>query len=441
MTHPLRPFRRAARPAIDCRGPGLPAPRILIVAASHGFPATKARLERPGELVRTLKAAGATCDVVLLCERALQPAEEDACEDLRSHAARVERLLHPALNSMLHQMYWGLRGALSIPTRLGCGQHAPVRLLSYLRSLQASHNYSSVIVIGAHLARVLSAFPRGTDRLIDIERVGFDAHRSHQRQGRGDVLEMFENPRAEIRLLELADAVIVAADTDAALLRDQGLSRDIVLAPPTGSVEPEAVEAALRQFKEPMRPPRLLVVGSETPANLDGVRWFRRQVLPRLLRTVPTCRLRLVGESARHIEPGPSIDRIGWVDRLDEEYRDAAMVILPLRMGSGVRRRAVEALAYQKALATTTPGAYGLSLSGQRAAIVSDDPDHLGAEIAQVLGSDQIRHGYESRAATLARQHYRREHAFVALLERLLLAAPASDVQSSSPRNSFMCVS
>ncbi len=411
--------------------------RVLVVAASHGFPATKARLERPIELVRALTASGAACDVVVLCERMLQPAEEDSIDDLRSWARRVEKISHPVVDSFVYQTISSLRAALSLPSSLGGRQHCPARLLSFLRSLQAEEEYRAVIVVGAHLARVLDTFPDWTEKLIDVERIGSEVHRSHARNGRPDVLQIFERPQDEIELLNLADAVLVSSIADATRLRELGLETDIVMAPPTGGVDPEAIERIAPNLKEPIRPARLLFVGSETPANLDALRWFRRQVFPRILKAVPSCRLRLVGESARHIEPGPGVDRIGWVDRLDEEYRDCALVVLPLRMGSGVRRRAIEALARHKALATTRLGAHGTGLVHQKDAIVSDDLAVLSAEIIRVLTSDAVRKAYEKRGEAIVLERYARVRAFEALLDRL----SSTETAHSTPKSSLLCVS
>lgn len=415
---------------------GEPQP-VLVVAASHGFPATKARLERPLELARALTVAGAAADVVILCERTLSPAEEEGFDDLRSWARRVHKVPHPSIDSFLYQTISTLRGALSIRTSLGSRQDCPSRLLSLLRSLQAEEDYRAVIVTGVHLARALGVFPAEVEKIIDLERIGFEVHRSHARRGRPDVLWTFQNPGSELELLELADTVLVSSNADASRLRELGIKKDLVWTPPTGGVEPEAIEKIPPQFREPMRPPRLLFVGSDTPANLDALRWFRRQVFPLITRVVPTCRLRLVGEAARHIEPGPGIDRIGWVDQLDEEYRDCALVVLPLRMGSGVRRRAIEALARQKALATTPVGAYGTGLVHERDAIVSDDTAVLATEITRALTSETVRKAYERRSEAIALEHYTSARAFNSLIERLNVL----ELAHSSPKNSFRCVS
>lgn len=409
---------------------------VLVVAASHGFPSTKARYERPAELVQALTAAGHVCDLVVLCERVLQPAEEDSFELLRSWARKVELIPHPSIDSRSFRFLAGLRQALSLRQRLGGRGQCPKRLLGVVRAAQAREDYRAVIVLGAHLAPVLGVFPAWTERFLDPGRLGFEAHEAHEHQGRADVLEVYGRRERELQLLGLADGVLLGSREEAVRLRSLGFSKELLLAPPTGSL-PRSQQDLAEPHKDPIRPPRILCVGSDTPANLDAIRWFRRQVFPRIARAVPTCRLRLVGEMARHIEPGPSVDRIGWVDRLEEEYRDAAVVVLPLRMGAGVRRRAVEALARNKALATTRVGGAGLGLQHLRDGVMTDDVAELGAEIIRILSSDAVRQAYERRGGALASASFSLERALSPLCERLEDVAPSY----SSPRNSFMCVS
>jgi len=403
-------------------------PKILIIAGSHGFPQTQARLSRPAEIASALRQSGAAVDVVLLEEKRLQPTEEDALDRLREQVDQFELIHHPVLGSFAFQAVRRLRAAFSCVDRLGGGLHCPQALTRLLRSKYAARQYRAVLVCGVHLAKTLTAFPRHTEKFVDLQCLGADAHRSHERLGRGDALSAYSDAKAELSLLSLADVVMVNSVADTVRLRELGITKDLVLAPPTGLLVTESRRLGRPDgfdspYLEPPRPPRILCVGSETTANLDAVRWFRRQVYPHIVLAAPTCRLRLVGEVARHIEPGPGVDRIGWVDCLEEEYRDATVVALPLRMGSGVRRRAVEALTRGKALATSTIGAYGTGLEPQRDAIVTDDPRCLATEIGRTLVSDTVRMAYEDRALSVARESFGLERALGTLAERLYLVS------------------
>jgi len=399
-------------------------PAILVVAPSHGFPSTKARWERPSELIRRLVAGGAACDLVVLEEKPLHPFERELIDELQSWTRRFEVVPHPAVDSFVYQSLAHLKDALSLRPRVGGRAHCPARLLSCLRSLQAVEDYRAVIVLGAQLARCLSVFPDWTEKLIDLPRIASDSCQDHAQGGRADGVDVLWTRAEELALLSAADTVLVGSQADAARLRELGFAKDLVLAPPTGGPGAERAVAEALRFARPVRPPRLVCLASETIANLDGIRWFRRQVFPRIVRAVPTCRLRLLGEAARHIEPGVSVDRIGWVERLGEEYRDAAVVVLPLRMGAGVRRRAVEALAHGKALATTSRGAQGTRLVHLRDAIVTDEPDVFAGEVIRALESDIVRTSYERRALQMARDAFAPEKAFRSLELHLGLEKP-----------------
>jgi hypothetical protein len=394
---------------------------------SHGFPPTQARFYRAAELIQELFSRGAAVDVIVLIERGLRPFEEEALGSLRAGVRELEIVEHPSLQSLAYQAALRAGDMVSLPRRLGGRYHCPGKLLNLLRRKYSHRDYAAVIAGGVHLARVLPLFPSRTERLIDIQRIWSDAHADHSRQGRGDALSVFADAGRELFLLAESVALLVACAADAARLRQLGFRGDMILTPPSGSLDLLRSQARSREVEAPLRPPRVLCVGSDTTANLDGVRWFRRQVFPRIIQRAPTCRLRLVGEVARHIEPGPGVDRMGWVDHLREEYRRAAVVALPLRMGSGLHRRAAEALMQGKALATTRVGAYGIGLAPRRDAIVADDPAQLAEELGRALGSDPVRQAYEARAQALARDLFDPSLSFERLAERLglTLCSPA----------------
>ena len=112
-------------------------PRILLLAGSHGFPPTQARLSRPAELATALRQSGAAVDLVLLEEKQLQPAEEDALCALRALVDEFELMRHPALSSFTFQALRRLRAAFSPVDRLGGRLHCPPALRRLLRTKYA----------------------------------------------------------------------------------------------------------------------------------------------------------------------------------------------------------------------------------------------------------------------------------------------------------------
>ena len=388
---------------------------VLLIAGSHGIPPTRARTVRAAEIAGQLAGRGVAVDVLILVEHPLQPMEEDAIEAMRPIARRLELVPHPRIVSRPAALV--NRVASLFGRKLGGIAHLPWSFVRRISTEYAPRGYRAVIVGGAHLAPCLSLFAEYSDRLLDIERIGSDALREHRARGKGEELTVFGDGKEELELIASAQAVLVTSAADAVRLRELGFRGDITLAPPL--VASGSLPGAAQVSVPPLRPPRILVVGSASEANIDGIDWFRREVLPAVLETVPVARLRVVGEVARKIEPGSALDRIGWVEDMGIEYRDAALVAIPLRMGSGLRRRAVEALSHGRALAATLAGAQGLGAVAGRDAIVSDDPRELARGIAGVLSSETERRRLEAQSLALAAERFDPRRAHAAIAERL----------------------
>jgi hypothetical protein len=406
------------------------SPGVLIITPSHGFPPTQARIRRAAEIADQISRRGTPVDVCILLERRLEPCEQDALDGLKARVRELDVVEHPALGSWIHRALGRAHKAFSRGVRLGGREHCPRRFLAALQSRRVPRGYRAVIACGAQIAHSLSLFRGWTDRLLDMGRIGHDAFVDHDSQGRGDALSVFADGERELSLLGLGEAVLVGCAADAVRLRELGFGDDLILVPPTGGLDRLPDRNDPWRALPPIRPLRILSVGSDTTANLDGIRWFRRQVYPRILKIVPSARLRLVGESARHIEPGPGVDRIGLVDDIREEYRNAALVVLPIRMGSGIHRRAVEALSHGKAFVTLPAGAWGLGLVSGRDAIISADPSLLAAEIGRVLSTDGVRAALEVRSAAVAAESFDPLRSFANLAERMGLPERIPDVRT-----------
>jgi hypothetical protein len=367
-------------------------------------------------------------DWVVLVERDLEFFEEEDLLSFRNHLRELGIVDHPSLGSLLGRALRRVAESLRLPVTARPERQLPRQLLRLIESRYRQREYQTVIVSGLQLAGVLEMFPRWTQKILDLPRSDTEAWSDCARQGRADGLPAPVDPDELGRLLECAESLVVTSAEDAVSLRTEGHQIDCILVPPAGWLGGPPRYGDPRCREPEQHPPRILVVGSETTANLDGFRWFRHEVLPRIQQTIPTCRLRIAGELGRYLEPAPGVDRIGRVDDLDEEYARATLVALPLRMGSGVHRRAVEALVRGKALCTTSVGARGTGLTPQIDAIVADDPAVLAEESARVLGSEEVRCEYEARALRLGQDRFDAETSMAALADVLGLPRLPAEV-------------
>ena len=144
---------------------------------------------------------------------------------------------------------------------------------------------------------------------------------------------------------------------------------------------------SLRPLPAPAEP-NLLFVGTRYAANVDGARHFIDDVLPLVRQTVPSARLLVAGTVCEELKAGaPGVELLGVVDHLDDAYTRAAIVVNPVRAGTGLKTKTVEALGHAKPLVTTACGAEGIEEAAGSAFLMADDPAQMAACIIGLLES------------------------------------------------------
>ncbi len=415
---------------------------VLVIAALHPFPPRCGSAVRIAQYVRHLVRRGLSVDLAVLSDSLPIERDEECARAALSFCSRVVVVRHPLTVSPLARLAYRAWGRM-IGFHLGDWLHCPPVLVRTVRETFASRKYRAVIISGVHLSRLASLFRPPVQRILEAQDVWWDRFQSYSALGRGAELGNFSNPKREARLASRFDTVLAINSRDAEIFRKIGVKRPISVVPFVADAEllglgEDSAAADLSPWEPPARPPRILFVGTESSTNLDAVRFFRARVFPSVRRQVPSCRLRVVGQAARHLEPEPGVDRVGWVDCLAKEYREATAVAVPLRMGSGLKTKVVEALAHGKALLTTPVGAQGVDIVHELDAVVSDDPSILAREAVRILTDDNVRRGYEARAREAAMRFFNPETAFAPLRRLLGLDPRGSAAASGTPEPAFV---
>lgn len=140
------------------------------------------------------------------------------------------------------------------------------------------------------------------------------------------------------------------------------------------------------QSAAPPSTPKLLMVGSDNPINVDGANWFLHDVWPAVLAARPDATLNIVGRLCAHIPESAGVTLSGPVDNLDAVYYESAVVVCPLRGGTGLKIKSAEALAAGRVVVSTRSAAEGLEEAVGHGMIIADDAAHMSSEIIQILG-------------------------------------------------------
>jgi glycosyltransferase involved in cell wall biosynthesis len=160
---------------------------------------------------------------------------------------------------------------------------------------------------------------------------------------------------------------------------------------------------------------RIVFTGSmDWHPNEDGALHFLDAVLPRVCAAAPEASFVLVGRN-----PSPRLRAAaeaagalvtGTVDDVRPFLAEAALCVVPLRVGGGTRLKIFEALAMGKAVVSTTIGAEGLPLTPDHDFVQRDDPAGFASAVVALLRDPARRAALGRAGRRLVEERYGWRH-------------------------------
>ncbi|MGK5110436.1 glycosyltransferase [Geodermatophilus sp. CPCC 205506] len=195
--------------------------------------------------------------------------------------------------------------------------------------------------------------------------------------------------------LDAFDTIVAIQWDDARTLRSMAPRAHVV-------VTPVAMPLELTRRNE-VAAERCLFVGSGSLHNVEAVTWFLENCWPAVVRRRPTTALHVIGTVCARLGDVPAnVVLRGEVADLAAEYASSSVVVAPLRSGSGLKVKVVEAMCHGVATVTTTVGAQGLGAVSPRPYLLADDADAFAAGVVHLLEDPAARAGLEAAASAAA---------------------------------------
>src|SRR6266496_4211899 len=202
-------------------------------------------------------------------------------------------------------------------------------------------------------------------------------------------LDLFAWQQFERRITGQVDAVVVFTERDRKAIRELGQKTPIVEIP-------IGAEASEQQLETPIKDPlSLLFVGNfKHPPNLDAADRLINHIFPRVQAQLPEVRLFIVGD---HLPSGiqhhenKNIVVTGYVPDVAPYLKQAALVVVPLRLGGGMRVKMLEALAAGKAIVASSRALEGIDVVDGKQVILAEDDDEFVHAILGLLGDPEKR--------------------------------------------------
>ena len=208
--------------------------------------------------------------------------------------------------------------------------------------------------------------------------------------------------RFERRVMAAMDAVIVFSERDRAALTPLA-GRTPIVRIPIGTPVPAAPLDPLGAAD----PPLLLFIGNFVhPPNRDAAVRLAETILPAVRNAIPAARLRIVGDGppSRAVNVA-GVEATGVVPDVTPHLDDAALVVVPLRVGGGMRVKVVEALAHGKAVVASPRAVEGLDVESGVQLVVADTDEQFVTEIVRLLRAPEQRRRLAVNARAWACAH------------------------------------
>jgi glycosyltransferase involved in cell wall biosynthesis len=375
---------------------------MKILYLTHGVPESQARGGNITSFYRIAQLARAGHEVVVFS--LVTPEEADAGADELSRIARVETVTAVPRASAWRYLV-NLLDPLPWPIRKYVSRAADRRV----REILSNERFDLVIGHSIHSATRLEAVRSATAAPFllfapNVQATIMDLYWRHLRNPASRLyarIQWGKTAAYEGAMASRFDRVLVYSEADRAGLLELSPEAEVEIVPVALDV------AALARGEETEETDILFVGYFGWAPNLDSLSWFLDEILPLVHERRPETDVAIVGAGApawvgRLGERDTRIRVHGWVEDAAPYFRRSRVVVVPLRIGSGVRVKIVQAMAMGRAIVTTSKGCEGLEVASGEHLVVADEPSAFADEVVRLLDSPEERRALGSRGRELA---------------------------------------
>ena len=209
----------------------------------------------------------------------------------------------------------------------------------------------------------------------------------------------------EIGLLNMYDEIVVLSPIDKQKLIDAGVTKPILTSFAVVNSEDKPMTEEKHEWNHV-----LTFIGPEAhDPNYDGVMWFLENCWMELQSKNSDYRLRIIGKWSKKTadqiqQQYPNVEFAGFVDDLGEALAGTVMIV-PLRVGSGIRMKILEAGAIGVPVVSTRVGAEGLPVEDGENILLADTPETFVEAILR-MEDDVVRGALSSQLQSTIQKKY-----------------------------------
>jgi sugar transferase (PEP-CTERM/EpsH1 system associated) len=253
-----------------------------------------------------------------------------------------------------------------------------------------------VFVFSSALGQYVAGQTRpGTGLIIDFVDADAEKWRAYAERARAPArwvyaAEFRNLVRYEARILDVADAGILVSETERRLqagFAPDGATKLLVI--PNG-VDTDYFQPSLAVNADNAT---IVFVGTMDYApNIDGVRWFAREIFPAVRRVFPHAIFQIVGAKPTvevlALAKLPGVEVTGAVPDIRPYLFAAAAIVAPLRIARGIQNKVLEGMAVGRPMIATPQALDGIDAEIGRDVLVAANREDFAAAVIDVLAGD-----------------------------------------------------
>jgi glycosyltransferase involved in cell wall biosynthesis len=358
-------------------------PRLLFISPRFLFPFDQGGKIRTANILRQMKGGAFTVTLA-------SPAPADAARYGAEIAGICDEFLSwPEPRMGLPGKVLALGGALPVPVATDRSAAGSAVIAAAL-----AKRPEVVLVDFPHAAVLLPDGPIPGTAIMFTHNIEAEIFERHAEVARGPMRVVWRSQAAKMRQFEgetlrRFDATIAVSSRDA-----KGLAQQYGLA----EVAPidTGVDLEFFPFAAPAPAPpeggRIVFSGAmDSRSNIDGIGWLAEAVWPLIAARRPRAEALIIGRNpaealvARVQKLGLPFTFTGFVDDIRPPMQTGHVAVIPLRVGSGTRIKAFEAMALGKPVVSTTLGVEGLDLDPGTHYARADTAEDFAAGVLRLL--------------------------------------------------------
>jgi glycosyltransferase involved in cell wall biosynthesis len=282
-------------------------------------------------------------------------------------------------------------------------------LLLKIGNLTFEKKYDLIQVEFIDLAPIVNFLPKNTPKIFIHHEIRYKRmfleYSTLKDKTQTDIWKIENTKTLEIATLNKYDKVISLTEHDKNYLIADGVDASKV------EVSPLPINIKNHPINIPFNfQNRLVYLGPEIHfPNLDAIDWFLTHCWNDLKSQNPKLKLEIIGKwqskTIQEYSHFKDVTFLGFVEKL-ENVMTGAIMIVPLRIGSGMRMKILEGVSWHVPIVSTSIGAEGLPMHHNENCFLADNPGDFCESILKISKDKELQNSFIDGSKNLIQSGY-----------------------------------